>query len=174
MCEMIQLICTFELYNLLYHQIPYGVILWNQWKVYNWGPFSTDTSYSIPSDKYIFVFVYHDHLTKCVVLGLLESERREIVSQNVDIFLLFESACFLRSDNSRCCIIEDSSFGGLVVSMLASSTQDRGFAPGRSHQIFWAKKFLSIPSFGRELKPFACLRHVKEPYNLRWKSQIVG
>jgi hypothetical protein len=33
-----------------------------------------------------------------------------------------------------------SGFGGLVVSMLASGTQDHGFAPGRSRQIFQAKK----------------------------------
>jgi hypothetical protein len=33
-----------------------------------------------------------------------------------------------------------SGFGGLVVSMLASGTQDRGFAPGRSRRIFRAKK----------------------------------
>ena len=33
-----------------------------------------------------------------------------------------------------------SSFGGLVVSLLASGTQDRGFDPGRSRRIFRAKK----------------------------------
>jgi hypothetical protein len=49
-------------------------------------------------------------------------------------------------------------FGGLVVSMLASGTQDRGFAPGRSRRIFRAKKILSMPSFGREVKPFAPCR----------------
>jgi hypothetical protein len=32
-------------------------------------------------------------------------------------------------------------FGGLVVSMLASGTQDRGFEPGQSRRIFRAKKF---------------------------------
>ena len=32
----------------------------------------------------------------------------------------------------------NSGFGGLVVSMLASGTQDRGFDPGRSRQIFRA------------------------------------
>ena len=34
----------------------------------------------------------------------------------------------------------ESGFGGLVVSMLASGTQDRGFDPGRSRRIFRAKK----------------------------------
>jgi hypothetical protein len=41
-------------------------------------------------------------------------------------------------------------FGGLVVSMLASGTQDRGFAPG--------EKIISMPSFVREVKPFAPCR----------------
>jgi hypothetical protein len=46
----------------------------------------------------------------------------------------------------------------LVVSMLASGTQDRGFAPGRGRRIFRAKNNLSMPSFGREVKPFAPCR----------------
>ena len=37
--------------------------------------------------------------------------------------------------------------------MLAFSTQVRGFKPGRSHRIFMAKKTLSTPSFGGEVKP---------------------
>ena len=41
-----------------------------------------------------------------------------------------------------------SGFGGLVVSMLASGTQDRGFDPGRSRRIFRAKKIHSMPSLG--------------------------
>jgi hypothetical protein len=45
-----------------------------------------------------------------------------------------------------------------VVSMPASGTQDRGFAPGRSCRIFRAKKVLGMPSFGREVKPFAPCR----------------
>jgi hypothetical protein len=62
--------------------------------------------------------------------------------------------------------------------MLVSGTQDRGFAPGQSRRIFWVKKFLSMPSFGREVMPLvayvADLRHAKEPYNLPQKSQIMG
>ena len=43
-----------------------------------------------------------------------------------------------------------SGFGGLVVSMLASGTQDRGFKPGRSCRIFQAKKSLArLPSEGK-------------------------
>jgi hypothetical protein len=46
-----------------------------------------------------------------------------------------------------------SSFGGLVVSMLASGTQVRGFKPGRSRRNFRGEKILSMPSFGGEVKP---------------------
>jgi hypothetical protein len=46
-----------------------------------------------------------------------------------------------------------------VVSMLASGTQVRGFKPCRSRRIFRAKKILSMPSFGGEVKPlFPCRR----------------
>ena len=42
-----------------------------------------------------------------------------------------------------------SGFGDLVVSVLASSTQDRGFKSGRSHPIFQAKKSAArLPSEG--------------------------
>jgi hypothetical protein len=40
-----------------------------------------------------------------------------------------------------------SFFGGLVVSMLASGTQDRGFEPGQSRQIFQVKKSTSCLPF---------------------------
>ena len=43
-------------------------------------------------------------------------------------------------------------FGGLVVSMLASGTQFRGFKPGRSLWIFTGVKILSMPSSGGEVK----------------------
>jgi hypothetical protein len=39
---------------------------------------------------------------------------------------------------------------GLVLSMLASGTQDRGFEPGRNLRIFRAKKFTAcLPSEGK-------------------------
>jgi hypothetical protein len=43
-------------------------------------------------------------------------------------------------------------FGGLGVSMLASGTQDRGFAPDRSRRISPIGKIYSMPSFGGEVK----------------------
>jgi hypothetical protein len=39
-----------------------------------------------------------------------------------------------------CQTINIHAYGGLVVSVLASGTQDRGFKPGRSRRIFRAKK----------------------------------
>jgi hypothetical protein len=43
-----------------------------------------------------------------------------------------------------------SAFGGLVVSMLASATQDRGFEPSQSRQIFRVKKSTAcLPSEGK-------------------------
>ena len=61
-----------------------------------------------------------------------------------------------------------SGFGGLVVSVLTSGTQDRGFKPSQSRQIFWyprsrvqtrpkpsdfsGEKILSAPSFGGEVQ----------------------
>jgi len=44
-------------------------------------------------------------------------------------------------------------FGGLGGSVLAFSTQVRGFKPGRSRQIFKGEKILSTPSFREEVKP---------------------
>ena len=43
-------------------------------------------------------------------------------------------------------------FGGLVVRMLASGTQVRGFKPGGSRWIFTGLKILSMPSSGGEVK----------------------
>jgi hypothetical protein len=58
-----------------------------------------------------------------------------------------------------------SDFRGLVVSMLASGTQYRGFAPDRSRRIFPAGKIYSMPSFGRRSKiicPMLVSRTIKK------------
>ena len=47
---------------------------------------------------------------------------------------------------------QQDGFGGLVVSMLASGTQGRGFKPGRSRWIFTSVKILNMPSSGGEVK----------------------
>ena len=60
-------------------------------------------------------------------------------------------------------------------SVLAFSTQVRGFKPGRSHRIFRAKKILSTPSFGGEVKPsVACRRFAacKRSLNLRGSRNL--
>jgi hypothetical protein len=49
-------------------------------------------------------------------------------------------------------------FSGFGVSALAFGTQVRGFKPGRSRRIFQGEKFLSAPSFGREVKPWVPCR----------------
>jgi hypothetical protein len=57
-----------------------------------------------------------------------------------------------------------SGFRGLMVSILASRTQVRGFKPDRSRRIFRAKKFsVYLPSEGKKsrLSHVAALRHVK-------------
>jgi hypothetical protein len=53
-----------------------------------------------------------------------------IISRYLQIFTLFETGVVPRRRG----------FGGLVVSMLASGTQVRGFAPGRSRRIFFGRK----------------------------------
>ena len=60
-------------------------------------------------------------------------------------------------------------------SVLAFSTQVRGFKPGRSCRIFRAKKFLSTPSFGGEVKPSVpCRRFVacKRSINLSGSGNL--
>ena len=53
--------------------------------------------------------------------------------------------------------LNSDGFGGLVVSMLASGTQVRGFKPGRSRWNFTGVKILSMPSSGGEVKePVPC------------------
>jgi hypothetical protein len=64
-----------------------------------------------------------------------------------------------------------SGFGGLVVSMLASDTQDRGFAPGTSRRIFRAKKILRKGS--KAVCPMSQICGMsKNIYNLliKWQS----
>ena len=48
--------------------------------------------------------------------------------------------------------LDVDSFGGLVLSMLASGTQVCGFKPSRSRWIFSGVKILSMPSSGGEVK----------------------
>ena len=57
--------------------------------------------------------------------------------------------------------------------VLVFGTQVRGFTPGRSRRIFRAKKILSTPSFGWEVKPSApcrSFRACKRSLNVKCKS----
>ena len=62
--------------------------------------------------------------------------------------------------NGRELRLNNDSFGGLVVSMLASGTRVRGFKPG-----IWKKSSACLPSEGKwkNLSHVPALRHVKEP-----------
>jgi hypothetical protein len=62
--------------------------------------------------------------------------------------LFFEMSVFVRLHG----VTSQNGFRGLGVCMLASVTQDRGFAPDRSRLIFWGEKIHSMPSFGWEVK----------------------
>jgi hypothetical protein len=56
---------------------------------------------------------------------------------------------------------------------LASSTQGRGFKPGRSRRIFQGEKIPSTPSFGGEVKPAVPCRTFsacKRSLNVTWNS----
>jgi hypothetical protein len=73
--------------------------------------------------------------------------------------------------------LPSSTFGGLVDSTLPSSTQVRGFEPGQSRRIFQSEKFLSVPSFGGEIKlSVTCRRFAacKTSLHLAWKPLFVG
>jgi hypothetical protein len=54
-------------------------------------------------------------------------------------------------------MLASGTFGGLVVSILPSGTQDRVRSRPKPSD-FSGEKFLSMSSFGRELKPFAPCR----------------
>ena len=64
-------------------------------------------------------------------------------------------------------------FGGLVVSMLASGTQDRGFDPGRSRRVFWAKKSTACLPWGgsKAVSHVADLRGMSKNPGFTWKSK---
>jgi hypothetical protein len=72
-------------------------------------------------------------------------------------------------------ISQNSGFGGLVVSMLASGTQVRGFKPWPKPSDFSGEKILSMSSFGGEVKPSVpCLSFAacKRTLQLPCKSQL--
>jgi hypothetical protein len=68
------------------------------------------------------------------------------ISGQLKQFYCWESKCF------AVIVLVWEWLSDLGVCMLASGTQDRGFAPDRSRQFFPAGKIHSMPSFGREEK----------------------
>jgi hypothetical protein len=76
---------------------------------------------------------------------------------------------------SLCCRLKGATFRLLRWSrgcVLASSTQVRGFKPGRSRQTFQDEEIPSTPSFGGEVKPAVTCRFAacKRPLYVTWKS----
>jgi hypothetical protein len=74
-----------------------------------------------------------------------------------------------------------SGFGGLVVSVLASGTQDHGFQPSQSRRIFRGEKIHSMPSFGGEVKPsvprcrfVACKRTLRYTWKSESQAKLTG
>ena len=66
-----------------------------------------------------------------------------------------------------------SGFGGLVVSTLASGTQDRGFDPGRSRRIYQAKKSTACLPWGgsKAVSHVADLCGMSKNPGFTWKSK---
>ena len=68
-----------------------------------------------------------------------------------------------------------SGFGGLEVTCWPLVPKFAGSDPAEAVGFFRAKKILTTPSFGREVKPFVpCRRFTacKRPLNVTWKSGI--
>jgi hypothetical protein len=132
---------------------------------------------SVPHNKECISPVLTDLLSNCCPCGLsliLLMWRVWWAPNNASRWqmgfnLVFKGLIMYVNDDSH------SSFSGLVVSMLASGTQVRGFKPGWSRRIFQATKILSMPSFGGEVKPSVlCCSFVacKRSVHLPWKSHM--
>jgi hypothetical protein len=68
-------------------------------------------------------------------------------------------------------ILQQVTERGLEISLLAFGTQVRRFKPGRSRRIFRAKKILSAPSFGEEVKPSApCRKFTACKRTQKWRG----
>jgi hypothetical protein len=96
----------------------------------------------------VCVFMHYMH-TGCVILLHLYKCFGSDLDELVPIRCF---ASLLRSHILSCVVmLLQDSFGGLVVSMLASGTRVRGFKPGRSRWIFQAseKSSACLPSEGK-------------------------
>ena len=108
-------------------------------------------------------------LQKCLKGFSFQEKFSEVLS--LTYIVLHVKYRLLLSDFSENLISSTYSRG----SVLAFSTQVCGFKPGRSPQIFRAKKSLSTPSFGGEVKPSVpCRRFAacKRSLNLRGSRNL--
>jgi hypothetical protein len=104
----------------------------------------------------------HCYLLKLYIKTVSELLRyiNTVMWQHVVCWYVRSALCRERLRWSRGCV-------------LASSTEVRGFKPGRSHQIFQGQKIPSTPSFGGEVKlAVPCHRFAacKRSLNVTWKS----
>jgi hypothetical protein len=91
-----------------------------------------------------------------------------ITISSIQIHLLFSFISWIRHIKSQAKRLRWSRG-----SVLAFSTEVRGFKPGRSRRIFKGEKILSTPSLGGEVKPSVpCRRFAacKRSLNVKWKS----
>jgi hypothetical protein len=96
-----------------------------------------------------------------------DSENNNVILTFIFPEIYLRSGGNQKNDYRMSVLREKDGFGGLVVSMLASGTQVRGFKPGRRCWIFTGVKILSMPSSGGAVKESVpALWHVKEPSNL--------
>jgi hypothetical protein len=122
---------------------------------------------SIAQDNVFSLVAIHGlyRYTDSVLHNSMDSVKISTTAANfhrLDLPLSMHCVVFLSLLPSTCRSIHSTSserntltggFGRLAVSMLPSGTRVRRFKTGRSRRIFWAKKILSMPSFGGEVKP---------------------
>ena len=95
---------------------------------------------------------YYRYRYRTPDIGLWPGNHQNCDKYNVhNAVIVYRHFCFTITNISR------RWFGG---SVLAFGTQVRGFNPGRSRRIIRAKKILSAPSFGEEVKPSVLCRKI--------------
>jgi hypothetical protein len=102
-------------------------------------------------DRYLYLSTGFFTKNNATIITLISSDSRKLCSIKVG-FINFTRNCIFKNYLPVYTYISQDGFGGLVVSMLASGTQGRGFKPGRIRWIFTNVKILSMSSFGGEVK----------------------
>jgi hypothetical protein len=115
---------------------------------------SAEDYFCVSHMLWLYEFYWSD-ISFCMMLVLIFAHTRNVINSYESLVIYH----FLMSG-----------FGGLVVSVLASGTQDHGFEHSRSRWIFGVKTSTAcLPSEGKKsrLSHVADLRHVKEPCDVR-------